>query len=98
MLPSTRFSPGEFALLVERHDEALALVDADLEFEVAHAHAIAVEKAPRIALANGFHFAIHVDAVAAHVGQVVHAAFVVDRGVTSRDIAIGVRQNPVVLQ
>ncbi len=41
--------------------EALALVDANFELEVAHAHAIAVEQAARIALADRFVLAVHVD-------------------------------------
>jgi len=82
---------------VERHHEALTLVDRDFEFEVTHAHAVAVEQAPRIAPADRFYFAVHVDAVAARVGEVIHATLVVDRGMTTRDIAVRIRKNPVVL-
>ena len=83
---------------LQRHGQALALVDMNLEFEVAHAHAIAVEQAARVALADRFAFVVHVHAVAAHVGEVIHAAAVVDRGMAARDVAVRVGQDPVVLQ
>ena len=59
---------------------------------------VAVEQAPRVALAYRFTVAVDVDTVAAGVNEVINSAFEIDARVTSGDVAIGVGKDPVVLQ
>ena len=84
--------------LVERHDEAFAVIDAHRDLEIPELEHVAVEQTPHIALADGLAIAVDVDAVGTRVDEVVDAALEIDRRVAPGDVAIRVGQDPVVLQ
>ena len=70
----------------------------NLKFEVTHSHPIAVKQAARVAFADRLEVSVHVHAVAARIGQVIHATSEIDRGMATRNEAIGIGKNPVILQ
>ncbi len=87
---------GLLALL--RHNDALALIDCDPHFEVAHPQVITVKQAARIAFANRFVLIVNVHAIGAEVGKVINSALVVDGGMASGDIPVGIRQDPFIFE
>jgi hypothetical protein len=84
--------------IVQGHHDALARINGHVYLEVAEAQYVAIEQAARITFADRFAVAIDVNAIGTGVDEVVNATLEVDRGVTPRDIAIRIRQDPVVLQ
>ena len=78
--------------------EAVVAVELDLDLEIAEVQRVAVEQAPRVAAADRRILVIDVDTVRTQVGQVVNPAPAVHGRVLARDVSIGIRQDPVVVQ
>ena len=80
-----------------RHNQAFAAIDRDAELKIAHAQGVTIKQAARIALADGFHLIVDVDAIATGVYEVIDATLKIDGSMPSGYEAIRVGKNPVVL-
>ncbi len=85
-------------LVIERHGDTFAVVDGDGDLEITEAQHVTVEQAADVALADRLAIAVDVNAVGAGIDEIVDAALEIDGRMTSGNVAIRVRQDPVVLQ